>query len=197
MDFNDILLRVQRMYAAVNEQVDKEVDKHVNIEATENNSLFHLSFDKNKNDADIYNKVFSVIDSISKLKDHFKRHLKESGEDDQIVEDAINKSLHLQLIMDLSNSDKHTYPLKKTNRSGLEPKLDKIRRVIKMTGHGNGNSGMFCFSTTGDFKSCGDCGVVIEGEIIDKNGKRILDLTELISKSVSDWEILVNQYKII
>lgn len=65
-----------------------------------------------------------MIAHVGKLKDHPKNTRKERGDNPRTVEDHINESSFLPLIIDLWNSEKHGAPLN-SDRSGKSPKLAK------------------------------------------------------------------------
>ena len=60
------------------------------------------------------NKIFIIFYNLASLKDNIKNCLEKKGLDKNLIEIEINNSLHLQVLIDIVNQEKHGYPLKKT-----------------------------------------------------------------------------------
>ena len=52
----------------------------------------------------------------------------QNGQDKAKVDRAIDSCLDMQIVQDLSNNDKHGYPLRNGGRSGKSPQLIEINR---------------------------------------------------------------------
>lgn len=112
MDYNDFSSRLKRTISSLNGRFDEEVAVYVNYSQNENESSFSI-IAGNDDEETIINKIFIILYNLSSLKDHLKNHLKGKNINPQIIEDEINNSLHLQILIDIVNQEKHGYPLKK------------------------------------------------------------------------------------
>jgi hypothetical protein len=199
MDYNDIKTRLERVYSSIKSRFDNDVIKHQKVERniTETVASFKISFDKGLNASDAENKIFTIIHNLANLKDNLKKSLYDSGGNEQDIENEINSSLHLQLILDLSNQDKHGYPLTKTKRSLKDPQIKNIAQSLSLGSSGPNSSSSYSINPfTGQSTMSGDCKTVINAEIVDSSGNLIIHLDELINASIAKWEEVIKKYNI-
>jgi hypothetical protein len=119
MDYNDIRSRLSRTLSSLNERFDDDIDKYTRIEEWEHGEGFSIIFG-NEDEEKILNKIMIILHNLSSLKDHIKNRLSARGMNPRIAEDEINKSLHLQALIDIVNQEKHGTPLQKP-RSNKNP----------------------------------------------------------------------------
>jgi len=196
MNFNDVQSRLKRIYSSINARLDSEIGKHINIKNT--NGWTMVSFDKENDESINLNNIMVIIDNLAKLKNHLINIIysnkKPTKGQTNIIEDTINNSLSLQLVMDLSNQDKHGSPLTKTNRSSKNPQIKNVRSSLRLTGH-DGQPSKFTMSPiTGKINSEGDCKIVINADIMDECGKKIMDVDKLIDGATLEWEKTIEKY---
>ncbi len=132
MDYNDFSSRLKRTISSLNGRFDEEVAVYVNYSQNENESSFSI-IAGNDDEETIINKIFIILYNLSSLKDHLKNHLKGKNINPQIIEDEIKNSLHLQILIDIVNQEKHGYPLKKSNRSDKNPIIKHTMQMINFT----------------------------------------------------------------
>lgn len=113
MDYNDIKTRLTRTFSSLNQRFDEDIERHVNIVEWENGRGLSITFGEQDEDA-LLNKIMIILYNLSSLKDHLKNCLSKNGYNPQLIEDEINKSLHLQVLIDIVNQEKHGAPLRKT-----------------------------------------------------------------------------------
>jgi hypothetical protein len=198
MNINDINERFKRIYISIDERYDKNIVDHMNVQIDQNTrQLLALKFDK-KGKTDIEQKVISIIHTIASLKDHLKNKFGK-----KLVEDEINKSKYLQIIIDIDNSDKHGYPAKIRPRSGLFPYIKNIERTLVFN---KGDKVSYVIenkiepSQTGSgyesknwIKSLKINGgqIKIIADIFDSNNKKITDFETLVIECLNIWENII------
>ena len=198
MDFNDITTRLKRIYSSIDARFDYDIDKHINIEkeSTPTQKSIKVSFDKQTNESDALNKIVTVIDNLAKLKDHLKNRLSTNGGNPQVIENEINASFHLSIVLDLSNQDKHGYPLGRKKRSHKNPRIENVESAMQLTS----SQGQWSYFTmdpiTGEYKTQGDCKVAIMADIVDDQGNKLMKIDELINGTLAQWERIIKKYNI-
>lgn len=195
MDFNNVKFRLERIYSSINERFKENLEDLIEIK-TKSNGFFHtyeISFSKGQSDAKTANQIMMIIYNIASLKDHLKNKLRENK---KVIETEIKKSLHLQIILDLVNPDKHGYPATKHRHSKKDPIIKNVRHSMKLSTSGKSSSHFMINPFTGDFETQGDCTIMIDADIVDKNGDQIFTLNELVSGAIAKWEEIIKKYNI-
>ena len=132
MNYNDIKFRIERTLESLKGRFDEDVESHENYEFYTRGNEQRVSITwGTKDEKKLLNSIMSILHNLASLKDHLKNALKEKGHDPQIVEDEINNSLHLQVLIDIVNQEKHGSPLKKP-RSNKNPVIDYPRQGFYM-----------------------------------------------------------------
>ena len=119
-----------------------------------------------------------------------------SGRDPKKIDQAVQKSFELQVIIDLSNADKHGYPPRDGGRSGRAPKLSEVNRVLKLsTGTQPHSSAVLTLTPKPMVRlvGSGSATVVITGTIVDEAGCHLGDLHEFLTKGTATWECLLDK----
>lgn len=194
MDFNDINLRLERVYSSVNARIDSMVMDNVNLthEKTISWWVISLTFDYGNNESDNLNKILMIVHNLANLKDHLKSQLKLKGKSDKNIENEINKSDFLKIILDLSNQDKHGYPLTKTRRSEKDPKILNIEKWFGIVPWES--SAEFIFSPFGWGMQNINGAIYITADIVDLAGVHLYSLDTLIVWALADWEWIIKTY---
>ena len=154
MDFNDIKTRLQRVYNSINAIYDTDIEGGINVEIRETSDGISMKTTFGRNDeTEAQVKIISIIHNIANLKDNLKNRLRDLRLNPQLVEAEINNSLPLQLIADLSNQDKHGYPLERTQRSNKDPLIKNIKSGLQLsTGAEAGSVAGFRMMPDGTFQ---------------------------------------------
>jgi hypothetical protein len=203
MKLENLLLKIERMYAAVGSATEPDLSKFPpTLEVTQQWVAVHQDFNQGLDRAQLENKAFQVIRSIADMKDHLRAVARRLQRDPDEVEQAINASLQLQLMIDLANYDKHgghAAPAKQ--RSKRSPRLANVRGALQITAKAGeiGPGGMFGFRMTPQGAQPfggGRAAVVITGEIIDANGQEIMALEYAQVSAVEAWETLLTRFGI-
>lgn len=189
MDFNDITTRIKRLYASIDFIYTDEVISNTKIERKIDDNSFHMrvSFGSSSEDENM-GKVMNVIHNLANLKDNLKNKLSSMQLDPRLVETEIDNSFYLQLIIDLSNQDKHGYPLTKRSRSLKSPLIRKIRSFLRSSVDLDNNSAGILGFPSGQVFLAGYNKIVIDAEITDENGNLLCSLDDLITQATAQWE---------
>lgn len=207
MDYNDFSERLKRTLNSLNARFNDDIEVFVtNVEKVTINpdnsktTTINISYSFGKESYEtIMNKIFIILYNLSSLKDHLKNILNKKGINQQEVEDEINNSLHMQVLIDIVNQEKHGSPLKKTNRSNKNPKIVKaqqgLRTTITATPQNPEVESAIFFTKTG-IEQVGDGTqqMVITAEIVDGNDNKLFSLDELLDVSYEKFLNIANKH---
>lgn len=183
--------RIRRIYAAVGatEETDLTQFKPVVLQS-DSVVVMYQDWSGGKEEEEIENDAHLVIHNIGNLFDHLRRAAAKLGFNKDDVNVAAEGSAAIQLVRDLSNNDKHGYPPRDGGFSKSSPRVQNIRRVMRMSSGAQPDG--FAAVTLGpggpQFSGTGSATVIITGEIVDPNGKPISDLDEVIPDAIAAWE---------
>jgi len=188
LDPNNLQDRIDTLYFATDKFIKREPVAKISITQEEvKEGTFKVSFEAgeiSKHEVRSAKHTFTdMISRLANLKDPLKNKFKNAQLNDKIVEDYINNSEHLQIIMDLNNAEKHGYPLQKTRRSKLDPRIENIQKVMALPLQSGKFTNLFSDSV-----------VIFIADIVDLNGKKTHDFHDLIEKAISDWEKFCIKY---
>ena len=198
MTTNDLILRVQRLYASIGATAETEISKFApKIINDGHRKGFYQDWSGGLSEADLSNIAHSLIHNIANLRDNLKKWAARNGKDKTQIDTALNNSRALQVIVDLSNNDKHGYPPRNGGYSGKSPKVDKVERFMQMTTKAEkGSSVRLTFNSDGLPKVSGDgtAKVIISGDILDRDDNKIGDLHETTLEAVKTWESVLHDF---
>ncbi len=185
-----LIQRLHQMHAALDSLSQKELSviKPVTERTKETiRSEFHFGGEL----VDLQNQATLVIESLGRLKDHFKKWLIANGKPGKASEDVINGHFAVALIHDLWNVEKHV-ELREPPRSGKIPQLVIHERGL-VVGRGNALDSEVRFTLdtwTGDFTldKQGDACVRLNAEVIDEHGTSLGDFEDLCIQASRIWE---------
>ena len=195
MDYNNVETRLKNIYASVGEQFTyghaalNMTYTEVKTEGKERS--ISISFFNPDDEPKILNQINSVISNLANLKDCLKKKIEESGNDSKVIEDEINGSPYLQVILDLSNQEKHGYPLTKTRRSGKDPLITNVGRVLSSS-----NKPDNIRHEGSDGSSMMNMMVMITADITDSHGDKLYRLDYLVETTLSAWEQIIIKYNL-
>lgn len=195
MDYNNVETRLKKIYASVGEQFTyghAALDMTYTEEKTEGKERsVSISFFNPDDEPKILNQINSVISNLANLKDCLKKKIEESGNDPKVIEDEINNSPHLQVILDLSNQEKHGYPLTKTRRSEKDPLITNVGRLLSSS-----NKPDNIRHEGSDGSSMMNMMVMITADITDSHGDKLYRLDYLVETTLSAWEQIIIKYNL-
>ena len=189
MDYNDIKSRIERTLISLNGRFDEEIDEHTHFEFYELNGQQRVSITFGTEDEQkVINPILIVLHNLASLKDNIKNALKTKGHDPQLAEDEINNSLHLQVLVDIVNQEKHGSPLKKS-RSHKHPVIKEAKQSLRMGRAIRDEEGNVTGSEFGPV-------MVINATIRDDKGNRLFGLDELVETCYSKWRGIIKTYNL-
>ena len=207
MDYNDFSDRLRRtlnsLNARFNDDIEVFVEKEEKVKINPDNSKtttisISYSFGSDSYET-IMNRIFIILYNLSSLKDHLKNALLAKGANQHDVEDEINNSLHMQVLIDIVNQEKHGSPLKRTNRSNKNPKIVEAQQslIISATSTpGNPNSQSAIFFTQTGIKQVGNGSqkMAITAKIVDGDNNLLFHLDELLETSYENFLKIANKH---
>ena len=196
MDYDDINSRLRRLYLSLGQRFEANIFEHEQSKETRdgNKVTVTISFDGKHDVDETRNRINTIISNLANLKDHLKTKLKQKGGDPQEIENEINQSLPLQLVLDLNNQEKHGYPLKEKRRSKKDPKIINVSKGISSIP--GMNAPRFIRDPITGAGHTDNMAVVITGEVVDGQGNLLYSFNDLINRSSDAWETIVTKFNL-
>jgi len=195
---DELILRIQRIYEAINAVVETDMSKlKPKIIKDDKRIGFYQDFTGGRSGAEIENNAHILIYNVANLKDHLRKWADNNGKDKAKVNAAFRSSQALKIIKDLSNNDRHGYDPSKKGNSRKSPRIDNINTIMRMTTKPEkGSFTGLTLNRQGVPKIIGDgsAKVIITGDILDRDGNKIGDLYETLLKAISDWEKVLREF---
>ncbi len=193
-----ILQRISRIYAAIGDIEENDPNKlRATVVRTDKIKAVFQDFLGGFSDDDLSNYAHTVIHNIANLRDHLIRWAAHNGHDKTKVDQTVDNSLDIQIVIDLSNNDKHGYPPRDGGHSGKCPQLVDINRVMKLQTQAKKYSTIgMTLGADGVPKFFGDgtAKAIITGDVVDNDKNHIGDWYEIVTKAVEAWEQLVTDF---
>lgn len=186
----DVTDRLQRVYASLGATIEADLTLFKpTVVITEEEVAVYQNFVGGLSEAELLNAAFGLVHNIANLRDNVSRWAEEKGKSFD-GGSFIEGQLSLCLLQDLSNTDKHGFPLKRKRWSGHSPVIEGLKRVMRMTAAGDGGVTVLTFTSKGPRKvGQGEARVVITGRIVDgETGEDLGDLLEICNDGLSKWE---------
>ncbi len=194
----ELQARIKRIYSAIEDIAEIDFSELTPTVIKSNGyGIISQDFRGGLTDEQISNLAHSSIHNIANLKDHLIRWARQTGHDRDKVDEAIRTSHELQVIIDLSNVDKHGYPPRDGGYSGKSPRLRDIERVMQISSGSQPNSSaavVFTPTPVAQTTGSGFVQVIITGTIVDNNGQVLGDLYTFLEKAMTAWEHLLKNY---
>lgn len=185
--FESIQLRIDILYEASASFVQREAVAPIAFDEEqytddEGREMSRLSFGggdiSQKETIKAMHNFSDIVSRLANLKDPLKNVIHNKNGNNKLVEECIDSSDMLSIVIDMNNAEKHGYPVKKHPRSGLDPRIENIRKVMLVPIKGGGritNAFMEGF-------------VVFEADIVGLDGEFICSFRDVVERSIRDWE---------
>ncbi len=189
MNYDDIKSRLDRTFVAINAKVNNDIEKHAQYYFYEKNGEQRVTVTfGTEEEKELILPIMSVIHLLATLKDHLKNSLKEKGHDPLVVERAIDESIHLQILIDIDNQDKHGTNLRRS-RSNKSPVITDVHQGFYL--------GSKVYDIEGKvINENGPPAVAIKAVIKDSNGAILFYLDEMIEICYSKWIEIIKKYQL-
>jgi hypothetical protein len=195
---DDLILRVERLYAAIKASEEIEISKFLPKVINDGHMKgFSQDWSGGLTEAEITNIAQSLIYNIAHFDSTLKKWADQNNKDKTKIARTFNNSPALRIIKDLCNYDKHVYPPRDGGHSGKSPRIDKFSRVMQMTTKSMKNSFVaLTFTPQGLPKVLGDgtAKVVVTGEILDEDGNNIGDFHKTALEAIKAWESVLRDF---
>ena len=198
MPSDELTLRIQRIYKAVDAVIETDMGK-LKPKVIKNGKRIavYQDFSGGRSSAEIENSASILIYNVANLKDHLRNWADNNGKDRAKVNAAFRGSHALKIVKDLSNNDRHGYDPAHKGNSGISPRIDKINTVMQMTAKSGKGIGL-TLNRQGVPKIIGNSSakVIITGDILDRDGNKVGDLHETLLKAINDWEKVLTEFDV-
>jgi hypothetical protein len=188
----DIDSRLRRMYAAVGATIEEDLS-FLRAQRFANGVGFNIR--GSQSDEELANELHSAVYNVAHLRDHLRTWARANGKDAEKVRQAIRNSAPLQIIVDLSNTDKHGGSPPGGGWSGKSPRVTRISRAVRLHvgPEQRQTSVVFSFDGSPPRVEAGSADVAIVADVVDGKGKVLGDLQLILAEAVSAWERLVKE----
>ena len=193
MDLNDISLRIKLIYQAIGESIKTDLREGLTLTVTQDDYKYLMWSAAQREDAEL--KILTIIDHIGALKDPLRNKFGKNQ-----AENIINNCFELQLITDICNSYKHSYPAN-SNRSGKYPKFKNVKTKLRLlpgssieTSHElkiipNENlPGGYEKKYILSYPKINKGQLILDADIVDVNDDFIMSFQDMITEGIKQWE---------
>jgi hypothetical protein len=195
MDVNNLKSRLEIINYAATSRIDVDWKKYAKVTPLEKGVSVDLpgKGDPLKIAADIY----SILHLLATLKDHLKNQLTTHGLDKNIVEREIDSSLHLQVLIDLVNQEKHGYPLTKHIRSNKNPVIKEM--TYTLINNNNGKEIIMSIGPKGELDVLDGIppSVGLFAKIFDDGNNYLFTFDDLVETCCNKWVTIANANNLI
>jgi hypothetical protein len=191
----DIQFRLQQIYESIGESIDTDPDHFDAKTYRSDRGVFMMTdFGQGRTDAQLANKIESILHSTGCLRDHVKDWAKNRGRDVSNVDDAIKNSRNMAIMMDLWNTVKHV-ELTRNPWSGMKPQLTDICSPFQISaGPGQAIFHQWDGATGKHTTNVATSGkIIVDATVVDENGNNIGTFDTIANGALSDWEQLITQ----
>lgn len=191
----DLLRRLKRVHAAMGSAVDLDLACYVHTEATGRRIVVSADWSHGRPQANLEHDVHAVIHEIAGMRDAMKVWAKANGKPPADVENAVNSSAALAMIVDLDNAEKH--PQKdRPPRSGFWPTLGPVGTIMMLQPQPRKGSRVTVQLLPSGPRVTGDgaAGVVPHAAIMDASGNTVGGFYETACTALDAIEAVLKRW---
>lgn len=189
--------RIRRIYAAIDEALTTDASEFSTVtrQVDGNTYATGMNFQGGLSSEQLQNIVYTAIHNTASLRDHLKGWARRNDKTASDIDDIVDASLELKVIIDLWNRDKHGGAPRDGGLSGFSPDLVGFRRAVVLPAHEEGNEkptltvNLFGDKPEVEFK--GGAHVSTNADIVSGEGDRLGDAMAFLEISVSKWEAVL------
>ena len=196
MDLNNLQSRLDVINCAATSRIDIDYKKYAKVTPIESGGIT-VDLPGKSNPLKIAADIYSILHLLATLKDHLKNKLEASGFDKNIVEREIDSSIHLQILIDLINQEKHGYPLTKHIRSNKNPVIKQMSYTLINNNHGK--EIIMSIGTKGELDVLDGIppSVALFANIFDDRGNYLFNFDELVDNCYNKWLSIATTHNLI
>jgi len=192
MALNDINSRIDRLYSAIGDSRQSDINKFsVFVRRNKRGFFMQQDFRGGLSDAQIANEAEKIISNIAVFYEHLQHWADKNMGGKQRVIATFKNSIPLKIIADLNILEKHVERNRK-DHSGKEPRIAEYNRALQLA-----PGAMYFAEPSGRQTTHGAANVVVTGVVVDGKGSPIGDLQTIASEAVSTWELLLKDVGLI
>jgi hypothetical protein len=191
--------RIRRVCAALGASVEKDMTKlPAVVRKTRQGIVFWQDFSGGQSGADLENLAHFLVYNIAHLRDHLRSWATSNQRNPGKVAETITQCPALQVICDLSNTDKHGGYDAEGRRtwSGKKLRLANVKRHLELKpGPVERSSAVVMLGRVPIVSGDGTVNAVVTGDVLEESGSWVGDLHETACGAVAAWEALLKQWR--
>ena len=151
-----------------------------------------INFNEGTSEAELANVATLLVANIACMKDHLKVWCKKNSSPFE-GDNLINTNGSVAIVHDLWNTDKHA-ELTTPPRSGHRPRLENLKRVLRLSsGDQAGSGSFFSFDPRTGTVLTGTSGsgavqLALDAQVVDEHSSPLGDFTTLCEQAIAAWE---------
>jgi len=196
-----LLERIRRLHVAIGRVAESDLSKFpARIYSNDRTRIVEQDFSGGMSDAEISETLHALIHNIASFHDHLQKWGERNGISRGSIHNFLKNSLDFCIIRDLWNNDKHGYPPDRNDGwSRKAPRLANAYTICRLsTGPGENSSTVMTLGKEGKpvarTKGTGSVGVVLTGDVVEKNGNGLGDAHKFIEAALRVCEAAVQRF---
>lgn len=196
MDVNNLQSRLDVINCAATLRIDIDYKKYATVTPIEKGGVI-VDLPGKNDPLKIAAGIYSILHQLATLKDHLKNQLKDHSLDKNIVEREIDSSIHLQVLIDLVNQEKHGYPLTKHIRSNKNPVIKEMSYTLINNNHGK--EVILSIGPKGELDILDGIppSVALFANIFDDKGNYLFTFDDLVETCYNKWLFIATTHNLI
>jgi hypothetical protein len=196
-----LLERIRRLHVAIGRNNESDLAKFpAAIYSNSKGTVVVQDFSGGMSETEMSETLHGLIANIASFHDHLQKWGERHGVSGESIHSFLRASFDFCVVRDLWNNDKHGYPPHR--HDGWTRKAPRLANVTSLgrvsVGPGGKGSAVMTLGLGGRpvarTKGAGSVGVILTGDVIDKNGNGLGDAHGFIMRAVSVCEAAVRRF---
>ncbi len=186
-----ILKRLQRLHVAIGRSKTDVRNLPARIYESSSARCIVQDFSGGHSETELTETLYSVIHNIANLHDHLRNWGDDHGLSRESIHNFLKDSFDYCVIKDLSNGDKHGYPLRGDGWTRKGARLGAVHTACRLqTRPSKDSSVAMTLGSGGRAQVYGDgmAEVIITGEVTDRFGSKLGDIDAFVEKAIRHSE---------
>lgn len=196
-----LLERLRRLHIAIGRVSESELSKFpARVFSNDRARIVVQDSSGGMSVTEISETLHALIHNIASFHDHLQKWGERNGVSRESIHNFLKNSLDFCIIRDLRNNDKHGYPSDRNDGwSRKAPRLANAYTICQLsTGTGENSLALMTFGKGGKpvvrTKGTGSVGVLLTGDVVDKNGNGLGDAHKFIEAAVRVCEAAIQRF---